>query len=327
MAGLQDLFERFGVMIVFINALLHELAVPIPLTPTVLVAGAASSEVVGFVALVAAVVAGSLIGNAIWFAAGRRFGGAVLGTLCRFSLSPDTCVARSADGFGRWGAAFFIVGRFIPGVSLVAPPVAGALGMGWPKFLSLTALGAGLWAVVVILIGAALQDALVAAVNALGALPAGIWLAAAVLIVGTVLWRFTVRRRAAKALEVARLSVADLRAALQSRERPVLIDVRGSTMQQILAQRIPGALSLTLEELEAYPLEALGASAVLYCTCPNEASAAAGARILRSRGHADAKALRGGLNAWMQAGYEIETCRADVSVDTQPAARAIDTPA
>src|SRR5712692_7433820 len=157
MAGMQDLFERFGVMIVFINALLHELAVPIPLTPTVLVAGAANSEAIALVALVAAVVAGSVIGNAIWFAAGRRFGTAVLGRLCRFSLSPDTCVARSADGFGRWGAAFFIIGRFLPGVSLVAPPVAGALGMRWPKFLALTALGSALWAIVIILIGAALQ--------------------------------------------------------------------------------------------------------------------------------------------------------------------------
>src|SRR5438046_569302 len=82
-----------------------EVAVPIPLTPTVLVAGAASSEVAAFAALVAAVVAGSVIGNAIWFAAGRRFGTPVLSKLCRFSLSPDSCVARTSDGFGRWGAA------------------------------------------------------------------------------------------------------------------------------------------------------------------------------------------------------------------------------
>src|SRR5437773_9955976 len=102
MGSIQELFERFGVVIVFINALLHELAVPIPLTPTVLVAGAASPEAVAFASLVIAVVAGSVIGNAVWFAAGRRFGATVLGRLCRFSLSPDTCVARSADGFGRW---------------------------------------------------------------------------------------------------------------------------------------------------------------------------------------------------------------------------------
>ena len=318
MGNLHDLFDRFGVVIVFVNALLHELAVPIPLTPTVLVAGAATSEVLALVTLVLAVVLGSVIGNALWFAAGRRFGGQVLGLLCRFSLSPDTCVARSADGFGRWGATFFIIGRFVPGVSLVAPPVAGALGMRWSKFLALTALGATLWAVVIILVGVALQPAIIASLKALAMVPAGIWLAAGLLLVGTVLWRLRARRRAAKALEVPRLGVAALRSALQSAKAPVVIDVRGSTMQQLLAQRIPGAITLTLKQLEEHPLEELGArGAVVYCNCPNEASAAAGVRILQARGHFNAQALLGGLDAWIDAGYEIETGGPVVTIATR----------
>ena len=318
---LHQLFERFGVVIVFVNALLHELAVPIPLTPTVLVAGAASPQAIAFVSLVLAVVAGSVVGNAVWFAAGRRFGAAVLGFLCRFSLSPDSCVARSADGFGRWGAAFFIIGRFLPGVSQVAPPVAGALGMSLPKFLALTALGAALWAIVVILIGAALQQVVIALAQALAMVPAGIWLAAAILVAGYVAWRVMVRHRARKALAVPRISPTELRLAMQSAAPPVVIDVRSATMQQILAQRIPGALPLTLEALETHPLPA--GRVVLYCTCPNEASAAAGVRILQSRGHFAAQALRGGLAAWIDAGYEVETGRSGVSAEMQSAPLAI----
>lgn len=318
MENLHELFDRFGVVIVFLNTLLHELAVPIPLTPTVLVAGAASSELFAFFTLVVAVVAGSVIGNALWFAAGRRFGGRVLALLCRFSLSPDTCVARSADGFGRWGATFFIIGRFVPGVSLVAPPVAGALGMGWAKFLGLTALGAALWATVVILVGAVMQQTIIAALKALAMVPAGFWLAALALVVGYVLWRFQVRRRAAKALAVTRIAAAELRELLQSAKSPVVIDVRGNTMQQLVAQRIPGALTLSLKDLERYPLEEIERGAVLYCSCPNEASAAAGVRILQGRGHVTAQALRGGLHGWIDAGYEIEID----SVEAPPAARA-----
>jgi membrane protein DedA with SNARE-associated domain/rhodanese-related sulfurtransferase len=314
---LQELFDRFGVVIVFLNALLHELAVPIPLTPTVLVAGAATSEVLALITLVLAVVVGSVIGNALWFAAGRRFGPQVLGLLCRFSLSPDTCVARSADGFGRWGATFFIIGRFVPGVSLVAPPIAGALGMSWRKFLALTALGATVWAMVTILIGAALQPVIIASLKALTMIPAGIWLAAGLLLAGTVLWRLRARRRAAKALEVPRLPVAELRSVLQSTKAPVVVDVRGSTMQQLLGQRIPGAMTLSLDELERYPLEQLARGVVLYCSCPNEASAAAGVRILQARGHFDARALLGGLNAWIDAGYEIETFVPVVTIATR----------
>src|SRR5213075_1526708 len=127
-----------------------------------------------------------------------------------------------------------------------------------------------------------------------------------------------------RALEVPRISPEALRLAMQSDKRPVVIDVRGTTMQQVQAQRIPGALSLTLEALESHPLPAGGV--VLYCNCPNEASAAAGVRILQSRGYSEAQALRGGLEAWIKAGYEIESCRTDVTADTQIAALPTETP-
>jgi membrane protein DedA with SNARE-associated domain/rhodanese-related sulfurtransferase len=255
------------------------------------------------VALVIAVVVGSVLGNALWFAAGRRYGNRVLGWLCRFSLSPDSCVARSGNAFGRWGSGTILLGRFVPGVSLVAPALAGALGMRWSKFLALTALGAALWASVILLVGAMLQTALIAALKFLAAVPAGLWLAAVALLISYVAWRYSRRRREARALAVPRIGPEALRAARQSATPPIVIDVRGGAMQQVLTQRIPGALSLTLQELENHPLPAAGV-VVLYCNCPNEASAAAGVRILQSRGHADAAALRGGLDAWIKAGYE-----------------------
>src|SRR3977135_3492008 len=202
MGTISDLFDRFGAAIVFVNTLLHELGLPIPLTPTVLVAGAAASELMAFAALVAAVVAGTLIGNSLWFAAGRRFGPRVLKGFCRVSLSPDSCVGRTGQAFERWGGALFIVGRFIPGVSLVAPPVAGALGMPWSKFLGLSALGSLVWAGVIVVAGVALQGAVMALVRATPEVPAGIWVALLGLVAFYVLWRYGVRQRARRALQV-----------------------------------------------------------------------------------------------------------------------------
>jgi membrane protein DedA with SNARE-associated domain/rhodanese-related sulfurtransferase len=307
MDTIAQLFERFGAAIVFVNTLLHELGLPIPLTPTVLVAGAAASELAAFALLLAAVVAGTLIGNSIWFAAGRRFGPRVLKGFCRISLSPDSCVGRTGQAFERWGGALFIVGRFIPGVSLVAPPVAGALGMPWSKFLSLSALGALVWASVIVVAGAALQGAVMALVQAITDVPTGMWVALLGLVAFYVLWRYAVRQRARRALQVPRVSVAQLHEAMQSPTPPIVVDVRGSTMQQVDARRIPRALTLALEDLESYrPEEFAGRRVVLYCACPSEASAAAGAGILRERGHADAFALLGGIDAWIAAGHEIE---------------------
>ncbi len=100
----------------------------------------------------------------------------------------------------------------------------------------------------------------------------------------------------------------ELRAALRSPDAPVVIDVRGSTMQQVEERRVPGALTLVLGDIETVPLHGFsGRPVVLYCACPNEASAVAGALLLRERGYVNAKALRGGIEAWIAAGHEVET--------------------
>jgi rhodanese-related sulfurtransferase len=63
--------------------------------------------------------------------------------------------------------------------------------------------------------------------------------------------------------------------------------------------RIPGALATDLGALNRHPLIALeGREVILYCSCPNEASAAAGALILQRRGHTRVRVLLGGLEAW-----------------------------
>ncbi len=48
---------------------------------------------------------------------------------------------------------------------------------------------------------------------------------------------------------------------------------------------------------------------MLYCACPEEASAAMGALVLEGRGHLDARALRGGIDAWVDAGFEAALSR------------------
>jgi membrane protein DedA with SNARE-associated domain/rhodanese-related sulfurtransferase len=306
MTGLQELFERFGLGIVFVNALLHELGVPLPLTPTVMLAGASpASDVLQPLGLVLAVVVGTLIGNSVWFAAGRRYGGRVLAALCRVSLSPDTCVGKTERTFGRWGASSLVVGRFIPGVSLVAPPIAGAVGMSWHRFLGLSSAGAALWAVVIVALGSLLQEQLngvIAAVEGRGEEGAAALVA---VVAAYVAWRWVQRRRARRMDAVERVTVEELRAALRTGRPPVVFDVRGPTMQRVERRRIPGAHAVDLDALRRVAVaEWADREIVLYCACPNEASAAAGALILHRRGHTRARALRGGLEGWIAAGHD-----------------------
>jgi membrane protein DedA with SNARE-associated domain/rhodanese-related sulfurtransferase len=302
MESLLQLFGHVGIVIVFFCTLLHEIGLPFPLTPTVMVAGAALSELTGLPLLIITVVVGSLIGNAIWFAAGRRFGVGMLKQLCKFSLLPSSCVGKTAGAFDRWGEAAFIIGRFIPGVSLVAPPLAGAMGMSWRRFLWLSAIGAALWATVVALLGVALKDAgtrLAPLVEHIGTSPS---VMGALLVTGYIAWRWLRQQHAERLRSVPRVTVEELRRLLKGTAPPVVIDVRSVSMQRAEIGRISGALAADLGALRRHPLLALeGREVVLYCSCPNEVSAAAGALILQRRGHTRVRVLLGGLEAWVGA--------------------------
>lgn len=88
---MSDLTALQSFCILAVNTVLHELGLPLPVTPTAFVMGARAVHGAGdLLLLIAAVAAGMLIGNSVWFAAGRHYGAGVLKFLCRFSLTADT---------------------------------------------------------------------------------------------------------------------------------------------------------------------------------------------------------------------------------------------
>ena len=290
-------FQAFWVL--GANTLLHEAGVPLPFLPTALVMAArvvrGTSD---FLLLILAIVAGTLIGNTVWFAAGRHYGPRVMKFLCRFSLTADTCVSSAERTFGRWGWSALVIGRFIPGVSLIAPPLAGALGMSWAKFLALTAAGAALLGLVALGAGSLLRSQIDSVLRELQQLG---WRALAVIVLALaayVAWRWW-RRRVSRAPDIARISVDELRALMAGGERPLVVDVRGAAMQQADSRSIPDAVALSLDAIregrDGLPRDR---KIVVYCGCPNEASAANAARMLLDRGFIWVRPLAGGLESW-----------------------------
>jgi len=66
-------------------------------------------------------------------------------------------------------------------------------------------------------------------------------------------------------------------------------------------RRVPGAIVATLADLPGtVPGLPRDREIVLYCSCPNEVSALRGVRILADHGLHRARALRGGLDAWLE---------------------------
>ena len=193
------------------TTLLHELGIPLPLSPAALFVGArVAAGAVDPVLPVAAIVAATLIGNAVWFYAGRRYGLGLLRLVGRAPFSLGMPSQLGAGSPGKWDSWSLVVGRFVPGVSLVAPPLAGARGMSWSRFLTLTAAGSLLYGIVIVGAGMVLHRQVESILSLLERF--GGFALAAVAIVLTIYmtwqWRRRSRRDGVASVEGARVARA-----------------------------------------------------------------------------------------------------------------------
>ena len=74
-------------------------------------------------ALLVTPVLACLIADSLWYWAGPRFGSRVLKTLCRISLSPDSCVRQTESIYARWGARSLMVAKFSTFNTRAAPDI------------------------------------------------------------------------------------------------------------------------------------------------------------------------------------------------------------
>ncbi len=306
---LTHFFSHHGLLAVALAVLLEQLGAPLPSTPVLLLAGVESAghEGLAWRAFVVATLA-AVAANTLWFCAGRRLGRRVLATLCRISISPDTCVRQNEASFARRGVATLVIAKFVPGLSILAPPLAGALGMSVRRFLGWNLLGSALWAGVAIAVGRAFHeqiDALLQLLGRLGSVALALALAALAAYMAWRLWRRARVRRELRRFE--RLAPADVMALLQQRGDVVLVDVRATSPEMPLANRIPGARHLDLGALGEAALAGWPAAGefITYCACPDDASAVKAAQWLKQQGRR-ARVLRGGIEAWAEAGLALE---------------------
>jgi len=302
MNDLVSLLATQGPAVVFLVTLAARLGAPVPAVPFLVLAGglAVGGTALNATAVIAASLLGNLLGDGAWFLAGRRWGYRVMRLLCRVSLSADTCVSRSESILGRWGGLSLIAAKYVPGVSVVAPPMAGALGMSNARFLAYETAGALVWTLGYLLLGAVFH----AAIRDVLAVLADIGLAATAvggaLLLAFLVWRLRQRRLARRADDIVTISVDALRSALAQGRAPTVVDVRGEQVRALDPRAIPGAVGFALRELpHALGPLADGRELVVFCDCPDDASAVAAARVLMAAGLPRVRVLAGGLSAWL----------------------------
>jgi membrane protein DedA with SNARE-associated domain/rhodanese-related sulfurtransferase len=298
----------YGYLLLFLWVLVEQFGLPLPAVPVLLAAGALASQhelslPLAFVSGLAA----CLIADTAWFVIGRRYGHHVLRLLCKLSLEPDICVRQTQNSFASRRSVTLVIAKFVPGLATLAPPVAGENGMGIEQFLLFDGLGSVLWVGGLLAGGWLFGDALnrdPGLLNWVGRFSGGLLILGIAAFFAARLYR---RRAFLRKLVDARLEPEDLKRQLDAGESVLIVDLRHPLELVPEPYTLPGALHLMPEALSSRLDEIpRDREIVLYCTCPNEATAAKTAMILHKLGFERVRPLRGGFDEWKRLGYPLQ---------------------
>jgi membrane protein DedA with SNARE-associated domain/rhodanese-related sulfurtransferase len=308
MALPTDILLVYGYLLIFAWVLVEQLGLPLPSVPVLLAAGALSAQKqISFPLALGVAVAASITADSIWFFIGRTHGRRVLNLLCKLSLEPTTCVRRTQDSFGRRRGTMLLFAKFVPGLSTLAPPVAGENGMSFGLFLLYDGIGSIFWVGAAMVCGRFFGDLLKRNPGLLD------WVgrfSGALLILGVIAFfigRLVRRRMVLKSLVASRLEPEELKRQLDAGEEVYIVDLRHPLELVPDPFKLPGAVHFSPDTLTARQSEIpRDRDVVLYCTCPSEATAAKTAMQLHKLGIERVRPLRGGLDEWKRLGYPMD---------------------
>jgi membrane protein DedA with SNARE-associated domain len=290
------LLAEWGIALVFVAVLVEQAGLPLPAAPLLVGAGALAQQGLMRPELVLAVaLAASLAADHIWFLAGRRRGRALLGFLCRVSLSPDTCVRRTDDLIARHGPALLLVAKFVPGVSAVAIPTSAAMGLSYRRFLGFDGLGCLVWAGSYVGLGMIFSREVGRVLEAMSAVGAWSLAMVAALFGAYVAAKALHRARLRHLHRLVRIAPEELAMLRDTEPGVVILDARSQLAREEDPRLLPGAIVFEGDALP--PVVKAGHTVVTFCTCPNEASAAVLAERLLKAGHERVRVLTGGSRA------------------------------
>jgi len=298
----------YGYLLLFAWVLVEQLGIPIPASPVMLAAGALSAEgSLSFFTAFAAVVVAAVMSDTTWFLLGRRYGHGILRRLCKLSLEPNTCVRRTQDSMGRRGAVMLLFAKFVPGLAILAPPIAGQYRMPVWRFLFFDTLGTLIWAAALLLGGRFFGVALnhnPALLAWAGRFSGALLLAG---IIGFLVVRVMRRRATLRKLAASRIEPVELKRMLDGGEEVYIVDLRHPLEILTDPYTLPGAMQFAPQTVTERQHEIpRDRDVVLYCTCPSEATAARTALLLLKHGIERVRPLRGGYDEWKRLGFPLE---------------------
>ncbi|HZC66860.1 MAG TPA: DedA family protein/thiosulfate sulfurtransferase GlpE [Candidatus Dormibacteraeota bacterium] len=299
------LHHGYAVLLVWVFA--EQIGLPVPSLPLLLAAGAlAGAGYLNFFGCLIVAVFASVCADSIWFEMGRLKGIKVLQLLCKISLEPDSCVRKTEGLFSTQGARSLLVAKFFPGFSTVAPPLAGVFHMRLARFLVYDAGGSLIWAGSFLTLGYVFSGQIERIAERAASLGGGLLVLIVGAMGGYIGYKIIARQRFLRELRISRITAEELKEKMDEGEQVMIVDLRHHLDFDADPETIPGAFRIDAKELEEkndhLPRDR---EVILYCTCPNEATSARLALLLRRQGIKHIRPLQGGLDAWREQGYPV----------------------
>lgn len=313
MSLVRMLFLRHAYSVMFGWVLAEQAGLPVPSVPLMLAAGTMSAaHKVHLALLIPIVLLACILSDSAWYWLGKRYGSRVLDLLCKFSFEASTCVTRTQGSIARRGAFTLLFAKFIPGLSTVAPPIAGQAGIPYGEFVAYDMVGSLIWATGWLFAGRFFGDVARRSNQFFATLAHFAGALVLLLIIAILVYRYVQRQRFLHELEGLRLEPGQLLEMINGATRdgqqpPFIIDLRHPLDVLTDPLVLPGALRIGPDELKKRrDIIPHDRDVVLYCTCPSEETSAKVAMELRRMGVQRVRPLRGGLQGWKDAGYPLE---------------------
>jgi membrane protein DedA with SNARE-associated domain len=266
--SIRNLLLDHGYLFLFTYIFLVQAGLPVPADPLLLIMGALSGDhLYKFLPSLAIAVLASVGGDYIWYELGRIRGRSLLGLVCKFSLEPDNCVRKTEGSFSKRGASALLFAKFVPGMGLVAMPLAGMIGMSRKRFLLYDAGGAFLWSGAYLGAGYLFHKEVNILISLLGLLGRRAGLVVAILIGAYLAFKYVQRLRFLRQLRVSRVSPQLVKEMIDQREPLTIVDLRHPAEVDRDGVKIPGALVIRPDDLRSRSGEIPPQhEIILYCT-------------------------------------------------------------
>jgi len=151
---IHSLLQHYGYIGVFVILACEVVGIPFPAETTLTLTGIAwTAGTLSLVPLVIMAALGNIVGSSIAYAIGKYLGRAVILRFGRYIGITEARLNRAEEQFHKYQWSILVVGKFIAGIRVLIPYLAGLNAMPFIRFTIVNGISAVVWVLTFVLLG------------------------------------------------------------------------------------------------------------------------------------------------------------------------------